>query len=462
MNSENRKKRWIFHIFANLLIIVMTLVMIEVGMQILIRVENNRQFVRSLKNFSTYKANKQLDEGFWVKRFIQQYEQENKSIAGGDGTQLEPHRDLGWVARKNLKQTDKAGNTYTTNSQGFRSLREYSAIDHEKYVVLVVGDSFTYGADADDSVAWPAIFQSLDPSLEVLNLGMPGYGTDQMYLLLQKYIAEFRPNLVIAAVYDEDVFRALLSFRSFQKPRYIVDNGELRLTNVPIGDPESVYASLKKEMGLELFWSNFRLVNFIQNTFFQLRAKLNKQPASLLKYGLLVDDEYKQLNEKILQGIRDVSQQHQADFMIAYVPAGQELIDKAYSSPIGDFLEEIAVKHVMHYCNPRQQFLDTPRVFRLDKGSMERLRTAKVPEDLVEAIKELKHQDFAEDEFWLAIEEQIGAEQTRKYKTDILASVVPQYRMGHYGQKEAAIFAASIYEAMKTLPAFAEYMKNFQ
>jgi hypothetical protein len=91
---------------------------------------------------------------------------------------------------------------------------------------------------------------------------------------------------------------------------------------------------------------------------------------------------------------------------------------------------------------------------------MGQLRSANVPEKIVRALKALKNRKFTEADFWPAVEKQIGPENTREYKPQVLASLVPQYGMGHYGEKEAKVFTSEVYETIKALPSFSQYGRN--
>ncbi len=453
MTQNSTWKHRIIRYGSNLIPLLLSLVLIEISLHVIGGIGSNNTLVKTIQNSMTYKSGKQADDEFWKLRFLRQYEAYGQAIAGGGRAQLKPDAQLGWVPRKNLHLTDKTGDTYTTNSMGFRALREYDKISHEKYVVLLVGDSFTYGADADDSEIWPAILQEQAPELEIINLGVAGYGTDQMLLMLQKYIAFFQPDLVIAAIYEEDVFRSLLSFRSFQKPKLEWKKGALHVTNVPIGSLEDVYATIRHEMRFKRFISQIRLLTLLQNTLYQFQVFLQKQPVTLRKYGPL-SDEYIALNEKILHNMLASSSQAQAEFLCVYVPAGHELIDPDFSSTVGDVLAAICSREHITYYNPRQEFLKIPAVFLLNKMSMQRLRATKVPDKIIRALKPLKHTQYTEDAFWDAVVKQIGEQDRQKYNSQILAAIEPQYRMGHYGKKEATIFATAVYQKTTTLSSY--------
>jgi hypothetical protein len=88
------------------------------------------------------------------------------------------------------------------------------------------------------------------------------------------------------------------------------------------------------------------------------------------------------------------------------------------------------------------------------------LRDSGVPDEVVTKLKSLKHEDFPEEVFWEMVKEQIGEADLNTYDHDILESVVPPYRKGHYGRTEAVIFARAVYEKLQTLQSYQQYRQR--
>jgi hypothetical protein len=72
--------------------------------------------------------------------------------------------------------------------------------------VLVLGDSVTYGTDVPAEVTFPKVLeQELEPKVEVINTGVPGYTA---YNEWQYYLSEghaFQSDLVVVAFVLNDV-----------------------------------------------------------------------------------------------------------------------------------------------------------------------------------------------------------------------------------------------------------------
>jgi hypothetical protein len=190
------------------------------------------------------RANPKLD--FWQRHFLKSYK-DQQFVFGKCHTH---HPTRGWTMRPGSHEVCY-GKEYTTNKQGFRALTDYRD-DPKKYKVMIVGDSFTFGIGADDWETWPYLLQQREPGLNVINLGVGGYGLDQIYITLAEEIDKYRPDLVIAAFIDDDLNRTLLSFRDYLKPRFYPRGDDLVLTNVPIGDPAEVYRLLTTGSVFEL------------------------------------------------------------------------------------------------------------------------------------------------------------------------------------------------------------------
>ncbi|MCB1615305.1 MAG: SGNH/GDSL hydrolase family protein, partial [Pseudomonadales bacterium] len=117
----------------------------------------------------------------------------------------QPHETRGWsmIPGKTVK---RGGNTYSSNAQGFRST--YDFVNDSRFKIMLIGDSFTFGDDADDKEIWPWLLQQKDSKFNVLNMGGTGYGVDQMLLTLQEQIEQYSPQIVIAAFISDDLVRS--------------------------------------------------------------------------------------------------------------------------------------------------------------------------------------------------------------------------------------------------------------
>jgi hypothetical protein len=155
------------------------------------------------------------------------------------------HPVRGWAVKPDVRDVPVFGaaGTVSSNSQGARGRREYAVPKPPGVTrVLVFGDSFTFGDEVGDDETYVARLEGLLPGVEVINLGVHGYGHDQMLLYLQEVGARYQPDLVLLGFVQLDMRRNLLAFRDFAKPRFVLVEDHLVLQNVPVPTPETVRA----------------------------------------------------------------------------------------------------------------------------------------------------------------------------------------------------------------------------
>lgn len=161
---------------------------------------------------------------------------------------VEHHPVLGWYSQKNKAALLDSPNfpqvIVHTNSAGFRGTREY-AIEKPAGVIRIaaLGDSFVFGFGVRDQETFSAVLESYGKSREVLNLGVPGYGIDQIYLSYKEIAKQYHPDVVLIGIFPEDFWRCTRSFADsgHVKPYFsLPSNGKLVLHNVPVPPPFSL------------------------------------------------------------------------------------------------------------------------------------------------------------------------------------------------------------------------------
>jgi lysophospholipase L1-like esterase len=143
--------------------------------------------------------------------------------------------ELGWRPLPNVR---KIGGVWgvtrpaTTNSQGWRD-REHSARkDPGQRRIVAIGDSFTFGVDVDDGERVTDVLGKLMDRVDVVNLGVAGYGTDQELRVLESHAFAFDPDAIVLSVCtinDLDDIRHARIY-SQPKPTYRLVDGALVFT----------------------------------------------------------------------------------------------------------------------------------------------------------------------------------------------------------------------------------------
>ncbi len=161
---------------------------------------------------------------------------------------MEHHRVLGWYAQKTkaalLESVNFPQIIVHTNAAGFRGTREY-AIEKPKGTIriAVLGDSFVFGFGVQDSESFPALLESQNKTREVLNLGVPGYGIDQIYLSYREIARQYHLDIVLIGIFPEDFWRCTRSFADsgHVRPYFSLSSkGEPVPHNVPVPPPFSI------------------------------------------------------------------------------------------------------------------------------------------------------------------------------------------------------------------------------
>jgi hypothetical protein len=154
----------------------------------------------------------------------------------------------GWAAKPNLKDRVVFDNeVLNTNSRGLRGSIEYAYGKHpDKPRILVFGDSFTFGDEVSDAETYCSYLQQMLPHVEVVNMGVHGYGHDQMLILFQEEGVRYQPDIVVLGFVTMDMPRNVLAFRDYAKPKFVLKGDQLKLVGSPVPRPEVVLSERKR------------------------------------------------------------------------------------------------------------------------------------------------------------------------------------------------------------------------
>ena len=265
---------------------LITIILIVVFFEILLRVLfSNEVFLAKLRsNDSAYRRIT------WVDR-------QNNRPHISPIHQFDP--TVGWTYKSNLKDVnylEDPSRLLTTNNDGFRNLFEFSSRDKE--IIFMIGDSFTFGEEVGDKENYTYLLNKKFKNKTFYNLGVNGYGYDQMLLILKKYIGEFHPKTIILSFNFTDLDRALLSFHDYFKPYYTLADDELLLHTDHILDVQDALDDEKYHLKLLDF---LRIIK--SNYFFDRVAYYNEK--------ILI-------NEKIIKEMAEVATENGAKLVLFY------------------------------------------------------------------------------------------------------------------------------------------------
>ena len=216
----------------------------------------------------------------------------------------------GWISKPNLESVKVFNGKYlNTNMKGFRGTSDYPYNKNpDKIRIILLGDSFTFGDEVSDNETFAHYLQEFMPDAEIINIGIHGYGHDQMFLLLKEEGVKYKPDIVILGFVYQNVFRNCLTFKDFAKPKFVLDNGKLNVTNLPIPTPEVVLAKEWKRSKLLDVYSMF-------HHFYNVSSGIH-------------EDRAKELTTHILDEIISLVDSIEAIPVFIYLPTKNEIYNK--------------------------------------------------------------------------------------------------------------------------------------
>jgi hypothetical protein len=182
--------------------------------------------------------------------------------AGGPLTRRDP--ELGWTLKPDIAWPVGSAaweNGLATNAAGFRDAPHADAKAPGAYRIAVLGDSFVFGSGvAQDAILTRRLAAHLGPGFEIVNLGVPGYGTDQELLTLRRWGRRLAPDLVLLGFFWNDLMEDTSDrIYGLPKPRFSLEDGRL-VPHPPAGfSAPSTFARLDATLGTRShLWSLLR------------------------------------------------------------------------------------------------------------------------------------------------------------------------------------------------------------
>ena len=249
------------------------------------------------------------------------------------------HPERGWALKGGLRGFPMAGGKVLSSSS--RGLRSEVEVPYEHPAqgrrIAVLGDSFTFGEGVSDWETYPFLLDQLLPDAEVLNFGVHGYGLDQMLLYLRAEILTYRPDVVVLGYVDEDIYRDILSFRDYEKPRFKqLEDRSLQLENVPVTRPETL-------LSMEFLYP--RALDLLEMTRQARRwqSGANRREAEAISRAIL---------EEIAHSVRAAG----AVPVIVYLPVENELLDRSPALNRGErFLRSVCARAGLRFYSLRPE-----------------------------------------------------------------------------------------------------------
>lgn len=186
------------------------------------------------------------------------------------------------------------------NTQGFRAISDFDPKQHCKRIAFA-GDSFTFALGVEYEKAFSTLIEAGIPGSCAANMGIPGFGLDQIWLTVRTQALPLQPRLVVVSFISGDLTRSEEAYRNvegFNKPTFKLAGG--RLVPETAEDRPNLFVRF-----LQHHSSLWRLVRLADRTL-----------AHRYAHG-----EWWHLNAAILDMIREDSQKANVPVLFIYIPS---------------------------------------------------------------------------------------------------------------------------------------------
>ena len=242
---------------------------------------------------------------------------------------------VGWKLAPNARRRyDKESQPYfiAINSKGLRDVEHAYEKPAGVVRIVVIGDSFVFGAGGvEQGKRFSDILQASTKNTEVINMGVPAYGTDQEYLYLATEGLKYHPDIVLLCAYYNDFSESFSTLNpSNGRPKgYISLNGD-----------QLVIHPAEFSLFYRLAEHSY-LLGLAQLELSKMSRVYDR--AMRRGHGVLTHDERLATFKQLYVSADEVCRQHGAAFVLVYLPFQRQfqpwLIQKV--------MDELAAQHGM-------------------------------------------------------------------------------------------------------------------
>ena len=223
----------------------------------------------------------------------------------------------GWLPRRGFHLKLAGWPETKINARGYRG-REYPhARTPGKLRVVMLGDSLAFGYGVADEEVSSRQLEELVPGIEVVNLAVQGYGTDQSLLRFEREGLLFQPHVAILNFCLANDFRDNAASRAiydgaYPKPYFKLEQGRLVLHR------EHVKLSPLQRLGLFLHQRSI--------LFNEMQRRVTNGPSKADDGAQAEYPPDRELTVALLQGLAEVSRAHRVRLIVAIYPTLREFI----------------------------------------------------------------------------------------------------------------------------------------
>lgn len=188
--------------------------------------------------------------------------------------------------------------------------------------ILVLGDSFTWGWGVSQGQVFTDLLQAALPATTaVYNRGVPGFGTAQEYLVLQRELAAHVYDAVVLMFFINDLSDNISS-KQGSRPYFELVDGGLRPRNqpaLPVVNPVR-----------QFLWEHSRAYGFVQFKLEWLKRRFSGEENDKTEYRTAPAVDFHEVpgyavTARLLGEMQRLTRQHGARFLLVYIPQRSEV-----------------------------------------------------------------------------------------------------------------------------------------
>lgn len=275
---------------------------------------------------------------------------------------------LGWAGIENEEgdfEWPDARHRVRQNRHGFRGA-EHGFPRTSRKRTVVLGDSFAWGFGVEEEEIFTSVMEkSSGGALEVVNLGVSGYGTDQEYLLWKEKGRLWKPDTVVLTLtpYTDLADNLAPERYGYKKPFFAAaGGGELELKNVPVPERSGSWRVPARKVSVsQPGWMRFLLLNSLTANVVlnaallspDIRAYLEERgliPARLAGYNWEPLLYYKRLDKRLagawdllfrlIEKLRADVEGQGGEFRVCIVPSIVQVYPELWEKFVKDYSRE--------------------------------------------------------------------------------------------------------------------------
>jgi hypothetical protein len=241
------------------------------------------------------------------------------------------------------------------NNEGYHDRDNFVEVNKnsDSLRVLMVGDSFTWGASADVDSSYVDVFErdikKVYPGL-VWNTGVPGTGTNHALFTAKKFLPLQKSNYVILGFYTGNDFSDnLLPFDQlvftnkascYNLYSYDKDFKPYKISKKEAYEKATGSAPMEDLNFIQKILVRSRLISFVSDLSSKLKNKLSGQKKKV------VEEEYNRTKEYIKE-LNDYTKANNAELIVSIIPTnGLSKSSDIHYQNIVKILNELSIKYV--------------------------------------------------------------------------------------------------------------------